>query len=420
MVNALAIPKRRSQLGRDFNLLWGSLAASQTGSAVALGAFTFVATEVLDSSSFEVSLLAAAGYIAAGVLGLPMGPWAELRRKRPILIAADLVRALALVSVPIAHLAESLTYSQLLIVAGLVGVGQMMSVTAGTAHLKALVEPGDRTTAASRIETTSWIASSTGPPVGGALLGAIGPTITLTVDAISHMLSAVSLSRIRKPEPPPATRAQDRQWRKDIGTGWSFLFAHPTLRPLFLNAMLFGAMVMGTQPLVQVFMLRDLGFTPLQYGMTLGLPALAGLIGAAIAPWLERRWGRDRVMVILGALRAVWLIPIAFAPPGLNGVIIIIVCDSLLLFFAGAFNPLFASHRMEAVPDHVMARMSAAWGVSNRVLWPIAMLLSGALAMAFSTQVSVLVGGILLALSGLFLPWRLLRTSTSPSNGGPP
>lgn len=398
-----------SALGSDFRRLWIAVGASQTGSALALGAFTFVATEVLLASSFQVSLLAAAGYVAAGLLGLPMGPWVELRRKRPVLIAADLVRATALFSVPIAHLAGVLTYVHLLLVAVVVGFGQMLSLTAGTAHLKALVTPELRTTAASRIETTSWIATSSGPPLGGALLGAIGPTITLALDAVAHLLSALSLSRIRKPEPAPATRPPDHQWRKDLTTGWTFLLGHATLRPLFANAMLFGAMVMGTQPLIQVFMLRDLGFTPFQYGLTLGLPAIAGLAGAMLAPRLERRWGRDRVMVVLGALRAGWLIPIALAPPGLAGVVVIIACDTMLLFFAGAFNPLFVSHRMDAVPDHLMARVSAAWGISNRVLWPVTMLLSGALAMIFSTQVSILVGGIILALSGLLLPWRLMR-----------
>lgn len=181
------------------------------------------------------------------------------------------------------------------------------------------------------------------------------------------------------------------------------------MRPLFANAMLFGAMIMGAQPLIQLFMLRDLGFTPVQYGMTLGLPAVAGLAGAILAPHLERRWGRDRVMVVLGALRAVWLIPIAFAPPGLAGVVVIIACDTLLLFFAGAFNPLFAGHRMDAVPDHLMARVSAAWTISNRVMRPVTMLLFGALAMLTSTHVSILGSGLLLLISGTLLPWRLVR-----------
>ncbi len=60
-------------------------------------------------------------------------------------------------------------------------------------------------------------------------------------------------------------------------------------------------------------------------------------------------------MVVLGALRTLWLIPIAFAPPGLVGVVVIIGCDTLLLFLAGAFNPLFPAHRMDVVPDHLMA-----------------------------------------------------------------
>ena len=396
-------------LGSDFRRLWVAMAAGQTGSALAMGAFTFEATEVLLATSFQVSLLAAAGTAAAGLLGLPVGPWVELRRKRPVMIGADLVRAVALFSVPIAHLAGVLTYVHLLVVAAVIGFGQLLSLTASTAHLKALVSREQRTIAVSRIDTTSWIANSSGPPLGGVLLGVIGPTITLGLDAVAHLASAFSLSRIRQPEPDPAPRPPDHRWVKDLTTGWSFVLGHATLRPLFANAMLFGAMIMGAQPLILLFMLRDLGFTPFQYGLTLGLPAAAGLAGAMLAPHLERRWGRDRVMVVLGALRAVWLIPIAFAPPGLAGVAVIITCDTLLLFFAGAFNPLFAGHRMDAVPDHLMARVSAAWSISNRVLWPVAMLLFGALAVATSTQVAILLSALALLVSGVLLPWRLVR-----------
>lgn len=226
---------------------------------------------------------------------------------------------------------------------------------------------------------------------------------------MAHLVSALTLTRIRRPEPPPPARPADHRWRTELTTGWRYLAGHPSLRPLFANAMLFGAMVMGASPLIQLFMLRDLGFTPVQYGLTLGLPAVAGLAGAVLAPRLERRWGRDRVMVVLGVLRTFWILPIAFAPPGPAGVVVIIACDTLLLFFAGAFNPLFAAHRMEGVPDHLMARVSGAWSISNRVLWPVTMLFFGALAMVTSTQMAILVSGLLLLLSAFLLPWHLVR-----------
>lgn len=396
-------------LGADFRRLWAAVAASQAGAALAMGAFAFVATEVLFASSFQVSVLAAAGTAAALVLGLPVGPWVELRRKRPVLIAADLIRAVALLSVPAAHLAGVLTYTHLLLVAAVAGFGQLLNLTASTAHLKALVAEGQRTAAVSRIDTTSWIASTSGPPLGGLLLGLVGATVTLGLNAVAHLVSAFTLSRIRTPEPPPTPRPAGYRWVQDLTTGWRYIFGHATLRPLFVNAMVFGAMLMGVQPLILVFMLRDLGFTPFQYGLALGLPAAAGLAGAVLAPHIERRWGRDTGMVALGALRAVWLVPIAFAPPGLGGVAVIVVCDAVLLFFAGAFNPLFAAHRMGAVPDELMARVSAAWSISNRVLWPIVILVLGALATATSTQTAILVSGLVLAVSGVLLPWHLVR-----------
>src|SRR6478735_1683764 len=103
-------------LGRDFRRLWVAFTVSAVGSAVGLGALPLIAVLVLDVSTFQVSMLAALSAIAGAALGLPMGDFIEQRRKRPVMITADLVRFVVLMSVPVAAVFDALTYLQLCVV----------------------------------------------------------------------------------------------------------------------------------------------------------------------------------------------------------------------------------------------------------------------------------------------------------------
>src|SRR5262245_39875955 len=110
-------------LGRDFRRLWFAFTVSAFGSAVGLGALPLVAVLVLDSSTLQVSMLAAISALAGAALALPMGDFIEQRRKRPVMIAADLVRFAALASVPVAAAFGVLTYSQLCVAGVLQAAG---------------------------------------------------------------------------------------------------------------------------------------------------------------------------------------------------------------------------------------------------------------------------------------------------------
>lgn len=231
----------------------------------------------------------------------------------------------------------------------------------------------------------------------------------MLVDAASFLGSAVGIRSLRSPEPAPPARAADHHWARDITTGWHYVLAHPGLRALFVNAMLFGGALMLASPLQAVLMLRELGFTPWQYGLALGLPGLGGVAGAALMPRLVARYGQRRVLLTAGVARTVWAAPFAVAPHGAWGVAVIVVSDFLLLFCAGVFNPTFVTYRMRETDDAYMARVGTAWSVSARTVQPAFMLLGGLLASATSTRTAIAVAAALLATTGIFLPWRTHR-----------
>ncbi|MGY2061382.1 MFS transporter, partial [Nocardia gipuzkoensis] len=236
-------------------------------------------------------MMAALSGIAAAAVALPLGPFVEFRRKRAVMIWTDLISFAFLASVPAAAWLGVLSYAQLCAVATICTVCTIVFNAASGAYVKSLVPEPIRIRANSRLETVFWTVSALGAPVGGTLVSIFGATATVLVDAVSYLLSALGLRSIATPEPAPDHLRAEHHWTADIRSGWSCISAHPVLRRLFWNAMLFGGSLMLTGPLMALFMLRELGFAPWQYGLALGLPTLGGLLGSVCSPKMVSRFG---------------------------------------------------------------------------------------------------------------------------------
>lgn len=369
-------------------------------------ALPIVAVLALDASDFQVSLLSVLAGVVSAVIALPLGPRIEFRRKRPVMIAADLVRFAAVASVPAFALLGWLTYAQLCVVAIIRVAGTMAFNAAGGAHLKAIVPAGHRAEANSRFETTLWTVNTVGPPVGGVLISWLGATASMVADALSFLVSAVGIGRLRTPEPPPPVRNADHHWAREITDGWRSIFRHPGLRALFLNSLVFGGGLMAAVPLLTVFMLRDLGFSTWEYGLAFGVPSLAGVLGSLLVPRIVKRAGLHRLLLFAGVGRNLWLILIPFAPGSTAGLILIIVAELLLTLFAGLFNPAFATYRMNATPDRYLARVLTAWSISTKVAQPVCVAAAGLFATVTSPKAALIGTGLVLLGATLLLPWR--------------
>ena len=396
-------------LGRDFHRLWVAFTVSAFGSAVGLGALPLIAVLALDVSTFQVSMLSALSAIGA-VLGLPLGDFIEQRRKRPVMITADLARFVVLGSVPVAAVFHALTYLQLCVVGAVQAAAMIAFQAASGAHLKALVPADGRSEANSRFEQTNWITLSVGPAIGGALVSLVGATATLAVDAVSFLLSALGIRRIQQPEPAPVRR----EGKADFTAGWRYILRHRGLRALFWNSQLFGGPVMMTVPLLTVFMLRDLGLAPWSYGVFLGVSCLGGVLGAQLAPGLTRRHGLHRMLIVFGVLRAPWLLLFPLAPHGFGGLVLLTAAETCLLVAAGAFNPSFATYRMEVTEDGFMARVVGSWSISSRCVQPAFMALGGVLAALIGVRGALWVAGASCLLSAVVLPWQSAKPVPLP------
>ncbi|MFC8495022.1 MFS transporter [Streptomyces sp. NPDC057235] len=406
-------------LGRDFGRLWAAYAASAVGTRLAFDAFPLIAITVLHRGAAEVSALAALGAAVGAAAAIPLGPWTEARRKRPVMVAADLVRCAALLSVAAAYALGRLGFAHLLAAAVVVAASDIVFGAASGAFLKWLVRPDDLVTAQGRLESTNWTATVLGPPLGGGLIALLGPVATVVADAVSYVLSAAGLRSIGAEEPPPPRKRPAGRWSRpdagDLLTGWRHILAHPVLRPLFLHTVLVNGLIMAVAPLLAVLMLGPLGFPPWQYGLAFAVPCLGGLLGARLAGRLVARFGRHRVLRTAGTLRALWSVGLAFVHPGVTGLLLVMAVEFALITCTGVFNPVFAARRLALTPPDRVARVLTAWSVTGKISIAALTALWGLLAVVTGPRAALALAGALLLATPLLLPRREAREETEPA-----
>lgn len=393
-------------LGRQFGWLWAAYAVSTFGTWVAFDAFPLIAILVLHAGPAEVSALAAAGLAVAALVAVPLGPWVEFRRKRPVMIAMDLTRFVALMTVPAAYALGWLTFAQLVVVSVIVGASGIAFRSASGAFVKQLVAKEDLLLASARLEATTWTATFLGPPVGGAAISVLGPITTVIADAASYLLSAAGLRAVGGREAAARTTEASTLRPSDLVEGWRYILGHAALRRLFLNALLVNGLILATAPLIAVLMLGRLGFAPWQYALAFGAPCAGGILGARLSRRVAARFGQAGVMRRFGALRACWSIGLAFVGHGLGGLALVIALQFGIVTCVGIFNPVFAAYRLEQTPADRVARVLSAWSVSSNAVIAALTAAWGLLAALTGVRVTIAIAGLLMLATPLLLPRR--------------
>lgn len=394
----------RRGLGRPFELLWAAFAVSSYGTWLGFGAFAIVAVQVLHEGPAQVAVLSSAGLAVGALLALPIGPWVEFRRKRPVMIAMDLTRFGALATLPIAYAFGALTFGQLLVVSVVVAASKIAFGAASGAFVKDVVEPSDLLRANSRFESTTWSATVIGPTLGGAMVGLVGPVVTICADAVSYLLSACGIAAIgRDAETCPPGRPAGRTRLADLAEGWRYIIGHRRLRLLFVNVVAVNGLIMAGEPLLAVLMLGDLGFSAWQYGLAFSVPCLGGLIGARCAGRMVARFGTHGILIGAGTARACWPIGLAFVGPGVGGLAVVMITEFGLILCCSLFNSVFATYRQRQTPADRLTRLLTSWSITTSLSIAAVTALGGLLAAATSPRAALVVAGVLLLLTPFVL-----------------
>ncbi|MFF7365003.1 MFS transporter [Streptomyces sp. NPDC008125] len=273
---------------------WAAATVSDAGTAVTALALPLIALTVLDATALQAALLAAAGQVSWLLLSLPAGVIAQRVPLRRLQVVLDVVRFVAVGSLPLAWWLDRLSYPHLLLAALVTGAATVLFDIGNSTFLPAVVPARQLADRNSLISGTHAVTETAGPSAGGLLVHAAGPVGALLVDAASYLLSAVLLRTL--PERRPGARTADSAF-KLMREGWTYVTRHPVMLPCMLWATTTNFVCAALVALTPLYLVRDAGLTPVQLGLVLAADGVGSLVGAAVAVRLTRRFGTARAIV---------------------------------------------------------------------------------------------------------------------------
>ncbi|HET7229142.1 MAG TPA: MFS transporter [Longimicrobium sp.] len=382
----------------DFLRLWGAQVGSAFGSRITRTALPIIAILMIHATPTEVAVLSALG-VAPGVLvGLFAGGHVDRTAKRPLLIGADLARALLILTIPAAAWLGWLNMPQLYVVAALVAAATTLFQIADTSYLPALVGRGLVVEGNARLGATESLAETAGPGMAGVLVQLLTAPVAVIVDAASYLWSALLLSRIRAPEiisesAESAEPTDARAVLDDARAGFRACLADPLVRPLLLAdavAMFFGGFFMA---LYMVMALETLRLSPAAVGLVISVGGVGAFGGALLAQPLGRvrRTGAAMVASLALGQTAMMFLPLA-AHAGRWAIPCLVAQQLVGDGFLSAYRILSVSLRQRLLPDAVLGRANASFHVIAGITLPAGALIAGPLATLIGVAPAVWVG----------------------------
>jgi MFS family permease len=394
----------------DFRQLFLADTVSQIGTQVSMLALPLVAVLALHADPFQVGLLAACETAAFLLVGLPAGAWIDRMRRRDVLLAGDLGRAVVLGSVPVAWWLGALTMPQLYAVGLLTGVFTLFFDVAYQSYLPHLVGRANLVEGNAKLEAVRGINQIAGPTAAGLLIQWLTAPVAVAVDALSFAGSALFVGLIRKREPKPE-RQPDAHLGREIGEGLRFVLANRLLRSIAMctgSSNLFSAI---SGAMLIVLFARDLRLSPGTIGLVMSVGTVGGLVGALTATRIAARIGQGPAIWIPIAVTAPFQLLLPLAQRGWL-LWAAALGSSVFWFGAVVYNITQVSFRQGLTPERLLGRMNATmrflvWGTM-----PLGGLLGGVLGRYLGVRPALwvaAVGGMLAFLPVFFSPLRTMR-----------
>ncbi len=378
---------KRSGLSPDFNKLWVGQTVSEFGSMISRAGIPLIAVITLGASPAQMGILAAVGSLPVLVIGLFAGVWVDRLRRRPILIALDLVRLLLLLTIPAAALTGHLDMGLLYVMMALMSVLGLIFQNAYHAYVPSLVEREQIVEANSRLATSESLAEIGGVSVAGVLIQVISAPFAIIFDALSFLFSALSIGLIRRPEPAPKPVEERESVGREIVEGVRVVAHNPVLRTLAIMFALRSFFGNFYATLYDIYGIRDLGLTPGILGFVIATGGIGALIGALLAGRLGKRFSLGTILIGSLLLNAVigLLHPLAGGSVLLASAMLIIpqvIGDGAMMIYM--INAI--SLQQMVVPSHLLGRANASAGFLAQIIAPAGALISGALATSLGAR----------------------------------
>ncbi len=402
----------------DFLKLWSAQTVSVFGSMVSGTALSFTAILALKATPFQLGLLTTANLLPRFLVGLVAGVWVDRLRRWPILIAADIGRAILLGTIPAAALFGVLRIEHLYVVTFLTGLLTLFFDIAHRSYLPTLVRRDELVEGNGKLTASASVAEFGAFSLGGWLVQWLTGPIAVLIDALSFLFSALFLGLIGTAEPAPLPQAQRPGMMRDLAEGLRAVRENGILRALAAGTLLSGLSggIVGT--VIVAFMARDLGFTPGVLGMIWAVGGVSSLLGAVAAAPIARRMGTGRAIVIglIFSGIGVLVVPLAHGATLLAGALLVanqVITDPAYTIYE--INQV--SLRQTVTPDRLQGRVHAALECAGLGAALLGAMVGGLLGEAIGLRSTLVVGtaGSFLAALWLWLsPVRRMKEIPPP------
>jgi MFS family permease len=410
---------------RDFLKLWAGESVSLIGTQVTMFALPLVGVLTLHAGVFQVGLLGAMRTIPTVVVSLFAGVWLDRRRRRPIMIACSLGNAVMIGLVPLSSAAGLLSMNLLYAVCIISGVLSVTFDVGVQAYVPGIVERRHLSASNGSLQTSYSVSLAAGPGLAGLLVGLITAPITMSVDAVSYLCSAIGLISIRKPEPAPSKPELHTSVRSAIAEGLRAVYGNRMLRTLLGLSATFNFAQSAFITIFMVYAVRNEHASPLRLGIVLAAIAVGATVGSMNSVRIAGYLGVGRTMLMGTAISTVaplaLLIPHSFNLPA---VLFMSTTEFCYGFGVLVFNVHAITMRQVVTPDHLLGRMSASYRMVLVGTAPIGAILIGVLG-SYAGVHTAFVAAVLAFLLGLlwvpFTPaYRLKAMPAAPDRDAAP
>jgi MFS family permease len=403
---------------QDFLKLWTGQTISEFGSQVSALGIPLLAVVSLHASPFEFSVLGVLGFLPFILFALPAGVWVDRLRRRRILIAGDLARAVLLTLVPILWGAGVLRMWHLLALQFALGVFTVFFDVAYQSYLPALIPREHLVDGNSKLQLSASVSAVAGPSVSGALIGAVTAPYAIVADAVSYVVSGAFMLRMRHREEPPklaAGQSHPKMWPQ-VKEGLAWVVRHPWLRSIAMCTGSSNFFSTLANSILVYYMVRSLHLSAFAIGAVFALGSAGSIVGALGTNRINKRIGVGPTILWTIAVSCVGgfaypLAPRSFPLPAL------MLGSAMFGFGAVAYNITQVSLRQAITPERLQGRMNAAmrWIVWGTI--PLGSLLGGGIATWWSLRTALWVGaigGMVAILPIAFSSVRSLREMPEP------
>src|SRR6478672_10054303 len=376
-----AIEEHPLRRNRDFNLLWVGQVGSDLGANISAIAFPLLVLATTGSPAMA-GIVAAARSLPELLFAVPAGALVDRWDLKRVMIVVDCARAAALGSLALAVALDAVAVGHIVAVAAVEGVGTVFFEVAEGSALPQVVADRHLHAALARNSARAHTAALAGQPLGGALF-ALGRAVPFVFDAVSYLMSVVTVSLIRtsfRRDPLP----ERPRLRGEMREGLSAFWRQPFLRTTSLIAMTRSVTLNGLY-LVVIVIARERGASAALIGALFAFVGVAGILGSLAAPWVARRASIRTIIIAMTVLGAV-LVPLLSILPGK-------ATPGIVFGAMWILNPVWSTvvgaHRLRIIPPELRARvLSVAFTVSGGPV-PLASVAAGVLLEAAGTTPTV-------------------------------